>query len=202
MRRHTNSRHSQNNDHQEINMGQNDRQHCSAHRGAGRRTTQIRFSPHARDRMRQYDVRDREVRAAVGADIVDAAGAFTCRDAAADHRHQLLQSPRTGAPLRLGIGFTGRDHCRQRAARTVLLVVLPGGRRMHLVCVPYVCARLEVVSLWDPDAPENDGLWTTHAQLPTERGARNLPYCRWLLADPFDRRRPTFRWPSSTPQEN
>lgn len=155
--------------------------------------THIRFSPHSRERMRQYDVKDFEVRTALGRRIVDATGAFTCRDAAADHRQLLLESPRTGAPLRLGVGFPERDHCRQRAARTVLLVVLPGGRRLHLLCVPYAGARLEIVTLWDPDAAENHGNWTPHGQLPTQHGARTLPYCRWFLADPFDPRRPTFR---------
>jgi hypothetical protein len=49
------------------------------------------------------------------------------------------------------------------------------------------------VTLWDPDAPENKGMWAPHAQLPTQHGARSLPPCRWFLADPFDPRRPVFR---------
>lgn len=164
---------------------------CKNHRSA--RNTHIRFSAHAMERMRQYDVRDFDLKAALGVRIVDTTGSFTCRDAASDHRHVLLESPRTGAPLRLGVGFTGRDHCRQRATRTVLLTVLPGGRPLHVVCVPYAGGRLDVVSLWDPGAEQNRGLWAPHAQLPTQHGARTLPYCRWFLADPFDPRRPTFR---------
>lgn len=156
------------------------------------RNTRIDFSAHARDRLRQYDVRDADVRVALGPRIVDAAGAFTCRDAVADHRQRLLENPETGAPLRLGTGFAGHDRCRGRGTRTLLLVVLSNDRRLHVVCAPYPDARLEIVTLWDPEAPQNKDMWTAHAQLPTQRGARILPYCRWLLGEPSDPRRPTF----------
>ncbi len=160
---------------------------------ARRRPTHIRPSPHAQERLRHYRITARDLCEALGPYLVADDGGLDCPDAAANDAHEVLVTPAPGSPIRLGISYTERNHCRQRAARTILLAALPDGRRVHVVCIPHTGRRLDIITLWDPDTTENRGLWSPTAQIPTQIGARTLPYCRWILADPFNPKRPNFR---------
>lgn len=154
---------------------------------------ELRFSRRARERMREYDVTRRDLRSALGTHLVTASGSLNTQDAAADRNGILTVAAEPGVPIRIGVGFADPKICTSRHARAVLLAATPSGRRIHVVCVPYPNSRLDIVTVWDPDAEHNEGNWASHAQLPTQKGARTLPWCKWRLADPFNPRRPSFR---------
>ena len=67
--------------------------------------------------------------------------------------------------------------------REVLLVVLPNGQRAHVVAA-FDAKRMDLITVWCPDAPENALKWQPHALLPTRSGAYGLPPTHWYLGDP------------------
>lgn len=158
----------------------------------GRPTTHIRFSGHARERLRTYDLNERELREALGHNIVDAAATITCPRAAADNSDILSVAPRPGSPVWIGTGYSRHSRRGHNPGRPILLVRLRSGRQVHVICVPYR-SKLEIVTLWDPKTPETSPLWTRHCQMPTRAGAQSLPFSRWFLGDPLDPRSSRLR---------
>jgi hypothetical protein len=129
-------------------------------------TLRHRIAVHAVDRFRQYGYSVAEIEEALG----DASRpAATASEADADVE--------PGCPIR--IGTQPREPGRPDR-REVLLGRTCEGRWVILVLAREKSPP-EVVTVWDPDAPENAGKWRPDRLGPTRAGSYTLPFTIWVF---------------------
>jgi hypothetical protein len=89
-------------------------------------------------------------------------------------------TPSPGSPIIIGLqpGAPGRPD-----QKDVLLGVTKSGRFLHLVVVrtDEKSTPMTMITGWDPDAPENAGIWRADRLRPTTRGEYELPPTSWVV---------------------
>lgn len=137
--------------------------------------TTNRLTHHCRTRMRQYGIGQLELNEAIGAHWMSDKGLLRCRLA--------TDGPvRVGDPLIIGRGF------KNGKPTVTMLLVTAAGRRLHCAGLLDAERLFVVLTVWDPNDPDNHGLWRDDLLAPTTAGARRLPQQRWLANDPIARR--------------
>ncbi len=144
----------------------------------------IKESHHFQEMARQRVIDTRLVRAGIGLDVLSITDDDRLRCLRSTSKSGDLVAPTVGRPVHIGryLGVKG-------SAREVLLVVLPNGQRAHVVAA-FDAKRMDLITVWCPDAPENELKWQPHALLPTRSGDRCLPDTHWFLGDPARSDRP------------
>lgn len=138
----------------------------------------LKESHHYREMARQRVIDTRLVRAGIGLDVLSITGDDTLRCPRSILKGGGLMAPTVGRPVHIGRYFGDKG-----GAREVLLVLLPNGQRAHVVAA-FDAKRMDLITVWCPDAPENEFKWRSHALLPTRSGAYGLPPTHWYLGDP------------------
>lgn len=87
--------------------------------------------------------------------------------------------PAPGKPLVIGIQAPSPG---SPDLKEVLLCVTTSGRRLHLVVARTdgQAQAMSVITGWDPEAPENQGIWRKDALRPTAQGQYRLPPTTWV----------------------
>lgn len=141
----------------------------------------IMYVPHFGDQARLRNIDTRLLRQGLGLDILAITGDHTvnCRRPEWAQAKLGLITPEVGQPVHIGRHFPEKGD-----ERDTLLVKLPNGQRVHVVAA-FKHQRVDFITLWCPDDPDNQMCWHPHALLPTQAGARTLPPTRWFLGDPM-----------------
>lgn len=138
-------------------------------------------SSHFEKRIGQYEIGIGSVLKALGVDVLVGDN----DDFTGCQRAKLLPGgnvpqPELGRPVHLG-----RNFARTGGRNDIILAVLPGGRRVHLV-IGCQATRLDLITTWCPDDPQNAPFWHPHALMPTRRGVFEVHPADWFLGDPMN----------------